>query len=92
MKVSQLRPTRRFKKRLSLLSAQRQRRIREALRLLLTDPHNAKLRLHGLKGEFADTYSISAGGDLRIHFELIEDGTKQVAVLQSVGTHSQLYR
>jgi len=49
------------------------------------------LRLHELKGDYAGTVSISAGGDLRIRMELREEDGVTIAILQSVGTHSQLY-
>jgi hypothetical protein len=49
------------------------------------------LDLHGLKGPLAGTYSISAGGDLRIHFEPQETSSGLVALLTTVDTHSQLY-
>lgn len=46
-----------------------------ALKLLYSDPTNPRLRLHQLKGKYFPQYSISAGGDLRIHFLRMDDDT-----------------
>jgi addiction module RelE/StbE family toxin len=48
-------------------------------------PH---LRVHALKGKWAGCQSISAGGDLRVHF-LLEG--KVMMICTAVGSHSQLY-
>jgi mRNA-degrading endonuclease YafQ of YafQ-DinJ toxin-antitoxin module len=83
--------TRHFNKQFAKLSPRRQAQVRQTLRLAMVDLDDPRLRLHELKGPFAGTYSISAGGDLRIHCGLITDEQAIVASLQAVGTHSQLY-
>lgn len=70
------------------LGAAQQNRALESIKLYLSDPANKKLRLHRLKGEHYPQYSISAGGDLRIHLLIQEDGT---VILMKIGTHAQLY-
>jgi mRNA-degrading endonuclease YafQ of YafQ-DinJ toxin-antitoxin module len=57
-----------FIKQLAKLSGKQREKVREALKEALNHPQPAKLRLHALRGEFAGQYSLSAGGDLRIHF------------------------
>ncbi|MDR0284789.1 MAG: type II toxin-antitoxin system RelE/ParE family toxin [Propionibacteriaceae bacterium] len=91
MRIDSFHLTKRYLKHLTALSPAKQLKVRETMRLALSDINAPSLRLHELKGEFAGTYSISAGGDLRIHFELLQQDNEFVAVLQSVGTHSQLY-
>ena len=92
MRIDDFHATKNFLKRLAALPARKQIKVKEALKLALTDSDNPRLRLHELKGEHLGTYSISAGGDLRIHFELVTSNGKTIASLQAVGTHSQLYR
>ena len=91
MRIDRLDLSRRFEKQIAKLPARKRARVREALRLAVADPDDPRLRLHELKGEFAGTYSISAGGDLRVHFRLIEEDGVSIANLHAVGTHSQLY-
>jgi len=83
--------TKRFLKRFTDLPPGKQIKVTQALTLAVADPYDPSLRLHALKGEYAGTYSISAGGDLRIHFEMTDKDGESIASLQSVGTHSQLY-
>ncbi len=70
------------------LSARQQSQVLAALRLFVASPRSPKLRLHQLKGKYYPQYSISAGGDLRIHFAQVAEAH---IVLMLVGTHSQLY-
>ena len=93
--VARYRFGREFKKLYGKLPPRKQAAVNEALKRALADLDDPRLRLHALKGEFVGTYSLSAGGDLRIHLRLLEemvDGeTVLIASLQAVGTHSQLY-
>lgn len=70
------------------LAVQQQKRAIDAINMFTTGNHTPALRLHQLKGEYYPQYSISAGGDLRIHF-VMQDKDKMV--LLEIGTHSQLY-
>lgn len=80
---------RNFEKRWAKLTKPQQTRAAAAIRLFVDDPSASQLRLHQLKGEGYPQYSISAGGDLRIHFAKVEDNH---IVLMAIGSHSQLYR
>jgi addiction module RelE/StbE family toxin len=76
-----------FEKEYQKLPAKKQDKVDAAITLFMTDSDSRALRNHALKGEWLGHYSISAGGDLRLHFKLIGD----IALFVSVGTHSQLY-
>lgn len=70
------------------LNSGQQKRALAAIRQFLSQPDSPRLRVHQLKGAYYPQYSISAGGDLRIHYLQLDDET---IVLMLVGTHSQLY-
>ena len=91
MRIDRFHATKRFLKQYDRLTNAQQFKVQDALDLAARDSNAPSLRLHKLKGEYADTYSLSAGGDLRVHFELIQDSAQTIASLQAVGTHSQLY-
>ena len=80
-----------FVKRLRELPLRRQRRVEDALKAAMVDLNAPGLGLHQLKGPLAGTYSINAGGDLRVHFEARSTGPGVTALLITVGTHRQLY-
>jgi mRNA-degrading endonuclease YafQ of YafQ-DinJ toxin-antitoxin module len=84
----QILPHKKYDKAWKKLSAGQQQKVLAALKLFLADPDNSLLRLHQLKGEYYPQYSLSVGGDTRIHFLKIDEDT---IVLMLVGTHSQLY-
>lgn len=71
-----------------LTDGQRQR-VEKAVRLFMQNPQAAQLRLHQLKGTYYPEYSLSAGGDLRVHI-LFVSGHR--ALFVAVGTHAQLYK
>jgi mRNA-degrading endonuclease YafQ of YafQ-DinJ toxin-antitoxin module len=73
----------------SKLSRKQQLQVLAVLKLFLSDQADPRLRLHQLKGKYYPQYSLSAGGDLRIHF--LKAGDSRI-VLMMVGSHSQLYR
>jgi addiction module RelE/StbE family toxin len=70
------------------LNSGQQKRALIAIKQCLSEPNSPRLRIHQLKGEYYPQYSISAGGDLRIHYLQLDDGT---IILMLIGTHSQLY-
>ncbi len=78
-----------FAKRYKSLNRNQQARIDRALLQLVQDKDVASLRYHALKGEWRGHYSISAGGDLRIHLKYL--AAEDVLVV-TLGTHSQLYK
>ena len=61
------------------------------LELLSTDPFHPRLRTHKLKGELQDSWACSAGYDLRIIFKFVEDEESQAILLESIGTHDEVY-
>jgi mRNA-degrading endonuclease YafQ of YafQ-DinJ toxin-antitoxin module len=65
--------------------------IQDTLELLQLDPFQPKLRSHKLKGELKESYACSAGYDLRIIFKFVEHENKQAILLESVGTHDEVY-
>jgi mRNA interferase YafQ len=65
--------------------------IQETLELLSLDPFHPRLRTHKLKGELKDSYACSAGYDLRIVFKFVEYDRKQAILLESLGTHDEVY-
>ena len=79
--------SRNFEKEYCKLPTKKQNKVDAAIKLFLQDSTNRVLRNHALKGEWLGHFSISAGGDLRLHFKLLGD----TALFISVGTHAQLY-
>jgi addiction module RelE/StbE family toxin len=78
-----------FDKQFQKLTSKRQEKARVALVLFLKDSTTPSLRHHVLKGEWLGYHSISAGGDLRLHFKMINQNT---ILFVAVGSHSQLYK
>lgn len=65
--------------------------IQETLELLCVDPFEPQLRTHKLKGELKDSYACSAGYDLRIIFKFVQYEQTQAILLESIGTHDEVY-
>ena len=65
--------------------------IQNTLEILCNDPFQAKLRTHKLKGELKNSYACSAGYDMRIIFKFVEYEQKQAILLESIGTHDEVY-
>jgi len=80
---------RKFEKQLAKLPQKQRDRVIDAIELFLNDPADSRLRNHALVGQWKGYHSISAGGDLRIHLQLIE--SENAVFFITVGTHSQLY-
>lgn len=80
---------RKFEKQLAKLPKRQRDRIIATIVLFLEHPTDQSLRNHALTGEWICFRSRSAGGDLRIHFQITDNGT--IAYFVAVGTHSQLY-
>ena len=81
--------TKAFNKQFQKLPRKQQEQAKMAVALFLYDVAAPSLRNHGLKGEWLGFRSITAGGDLRLHFRVISD--KKVLFV-AVGSHSQLYK
>jgi mRNA interferase YafQ len=65
--------------------------LQTTLELLAMDPFNPKLRTHKLKGDLQDSWACSVGYDLRIIFKFVESESKQAILLESIGTHDEVY-
>jgi addiction module RelE/StbE family toxin len=78
-----------FEKQLAKLPAKRRDKVIAAIDLFVDNPREQSLRNHVLSGEWTGYRSIRAGGDLRLHFKMIDGRT---AYFVAVGTHSQLYK
>ncbi len=65
--------------------------IEEALELLSNDAFDPRLRTHKLKGKLGDSWACSAGYDLRIVFSFVEQGEAEAVLLETIGTHEEVY-
>lgn len=81
--------TKSFNKQFQKLPRKSQDRAKAAVKLYLQDITSPSLRHHALKGEWLGFHSISAGGDLRLHFKMINQNT---VLFVAIGSHSQLYK
>jgi addiction module RelE/StbE family toxin len=84
------RDTKIFIKHLKKLPKPTQIRVRDAIELFKVDPKTRSLRNHRLTGQMRHVWSISAGGDIRIHYTKHING-EIIIFFVDVGTHSQLY-
>ena len=78
-----------FEKQLAKLPKKRRDKVVDAIELFLENPTESSLRNHTLIAEWAGYGSISAGGDLRLHFKILSG---DVVYFVAVSTHSQLYK
>jgi len=62
-----------------------------ALELLSEDALHPKLKTHKLKGDLAGSWAASAGYDLRIVFQILDYKDSEAILLQTVGTHDEVY-
>lgn len=81
--------TKAFNKQFDKLPEKRQKQARVTVALFLQDISTPSLRNHALKGEWLGYRSISAGGDFRLHFRMIDQNT---VLFVALGTHNQLYK
>jgi mRNA interferase YafQ len=65
--------------------------LRSTLVLLAEDPFHPRLRTHKLKGKLADSWACSVTYELRIVFAFVEHEGDEAILLQSAGTHDQVY-
>ena len=63
----------------------------QTLRLLQADPYAARLKTHKLKGKHGDSWACSGGYDLRIVFSFTRYAGKPAILLETVGTHEEVY-
>ncbi len=65
--------------------------LRSTLELLSVDAFYPRLRTHKLKGDLEGSWACSAGYDLRIIFEFVQHEGVEAILLQTVGTHDEVY-
>ncbi|NES00909.1 MAG: type II toxin-antitoxin system mRNA interferase toxin, RelE/StbE family [Symploca sp. SIO1B1] len=65
--------------------------IQNTVELLSTEPFHPRLRTHKLKGELQNSWACSVGYDLRIIFKFVEYEQAQAILLESIGTHDEVY-
>lgn len=65
--------------------------LQAAFEALANDAFQPALRTHKLKGEFAGSWACSLGYDLRIVFEFVKHEGAEAILLQTVGTHDEVY-
>ena len=82
--------TKNFEKQFAKLRRNEQLRVLDCIREFERNPDAPSLRRHALKGKYRRFKSLSAGGDLRLHYYEKDDNVTFVFV--SVGSHSQLYK
>jgi len=60
---------------------------------LAEDPFSPPLATHKLKGKLAGSWACSAGYDLRIIFDFIDDfnGKETAILLIEIGSHDEVY-
>ncbi len=63
----------------------------DALRQLERDPFAPGLKTHKLKGKLRNSWACSAGYDLRIVFSFVKHSGKPAVLLETLGTHDQVY-
>ncbi len=65
--------------------------LADALRKLETNPYHPSLKTHKLTGELDGSWACSAGYDLRIIFRFGKHAGQSVIILETVGTHDEVY-
>ncbi len=65
--------------------------IHATLVLLSEDAFHSQLRTHKLKGKLAGSWACSVGYDLRIVFSFVEHEGTEAILLETIGTHEEVY-
>ena len=78
-------------RRLAKKDAQTAESLFAALALLQEDAFDPRLKTHKLKGALEGSWACSFGYDMRIVFEIVQYQSREAILLQSVGTHDEVY-
>ncbi|MEN6450863.1 MAG: type II toxin-antitoxin system mRNA interferase toxin, RelE/StbE family [Thermoguttaceae bacterium] len=78
-------------KRLAKSDARAIESLFSTLAVLEQDAFDPGLKTHKLKGDLEGSWACSFGYDLRIVFEFIQHEGKEAILLESLGTHDQVY-
>lgn len=65
--------------------------LRLALDLLSEDAFNPHLRTHKLRGQFGGSWACSVSYEIRIVFSLVDWQGAEAILLQTIGTHEEVY-
>lgn len=63
----------------------------EVVTQLAEDPFHSTLRTHKLTGSLVGSWACSAGYDLRIIFKIVKKTGKPAILLETIGTHEEVY-
>lgn len=77
-----------FLKRYEKLRMGEKRKIKEKIKLFMSNPFSPELNNHPLLGKYSGYRSINVGGDLRLIYKEIKPG---VFFIVNMGSHSGLY-
>jgi mRNA-degrading endonuclease YafQ of YafQ-DinJ toxin-antitoxin module len=61
------------------------------LKLLEEDAFHPSLKTHKLKGAYEGSWACSVGYDVRIIFEFVQYEGREAILLQTAGTHDEVY-
>lgn len=78
-------------KRITKKNARLAESLRTTLALLSANAYHPQLQTHKLKGDLTGSWACSAGYDLRIIFEFVQYEETEAILLQTVGTHDDVY-
>lgn len=65
--------------------------VQTTLNLLESDAFHPQLKTHKLKGGLKNSWACSVGYDLRIVFEIVRHENEEAILLQTIGTHDEVY-
>ncbi len=65
--------------------------LENALEQLAGDAFHPQLKTHKLKGKLAGSWACSAGYDLRVIFQFVKHQGQEAILLESIGTHDEVY-
>jgi mRNA-degrading endonuclease YafQ of YafQ-DinJ toxin-antitoxin module len=65
--------------------------LEATLASLMEDAFQPALKTHKLKGELVGSWACSAGYDVRIIFEFVQHEGAEAILLQTIGTHDEVY-
>ncbi len=82
-----IRDSRRFLKK----NPQFAKSVKATLSLLESDVFHPQLKTHKLKGRLKNCWACRVEYDLRIVFEIVRDENEDAILLQTIGTHDEVY-
>jgi addiction module RelE/StbE family toxin len=65
--------------------------LKETLALLEKDLFDPQLKTHKLKGVLEGSWACRVAYDLRIVFEIVQFDDEETILLQTIGTHDEVY-